>query len=45
MSKRMGTNTLLTRFLDDDEFAELKRAVEEAWHTIRGDRDCVRRVR
>jgi len=29
MSKRIRANMLLTRFLDDDESAELKRTVEE----------------
>ena len=44
-SKRMGANMLLTRFLDDDECAELKRAVEETWRTIRRNRDWVRGAR
>lgn len=41
MTKRIGANVRLTRYLREDELGELINVVEDVWRTIRGDRDRV----
>jgi hypothetical protein len=45
MSKTTGANFRLTRFLDDEEIDELKRAVQECWEEIQRNPDWVRDAR
>ena len=45
MSKTIGANFRLTRFLDGEELDELKRAVHECWREIQEKPDWAREAR